>query len=253
VTTLSICLAYWRNPGMLAHQYRVWADYPADLKARIEVLIVDDGSPEPARDVAKPDGLPALTLAEFPPTATPETPPWRQDAARNWAAHHATGDWLFLSDMDHVLPADSLRALLDRIWQPTGRDPVYSFHRLDAPNLTPKVDKQGRLHPHPNTYAMSKRTYWAVGGYDEDVLGIYGTDGYYRRKLIDHVTLVHWPDIPIVRFPREVIPDASTRTNRDAFRRNGFVQQVLADKQSKKLPPAVLTIPCDITYRGVGA
>lgn len=244
---VSICLAYYRNPGMLSEQFRVWAAYPEDLKRQIEVLIVDDGSPEPAHEVPRPDGLPPLVIGRFAPTATPEVPPWRQDAARNWTAHLATGDWLFLSDMDHVLPADSLRALLERVGD--GRDAVYSFQRLDAPDLTPKRDKHGNLHPHPNTYAMTKTRYWALGGYDEDVLGIYGTDGYYRRKLLDQVALVHLGTIPIVRYPREVIPDASTRTNRDAFRDNGLVQRVLAEKKAAGRGPAVLTIPCEVRVR----
>lgn len=245
--TLSICLAYYRNAGMLAEQFRVWAAYPEDLKRQVEVLIVDDGSPEPAHAVPRPDGLPPILIGRFAPTADPTTPPWRQDAARNWTAHLATGEWLFLSDMDHVLPAESLRALLARIAD--GRDQVYSFHRIDAPHLTPKLDKYGRLHPHPNTYAMTKARYWALGGYEEDVLGIYGTDGYYRRKLLDQVALVHLDAIPIVRYSRDVIPDASTRTDRDRFRANGKVQQVLADKASKRLPPSVLTIPCDVMVR----
>lgn len=243
---LSICLAYWRNPGMLAHQYRVWAAYPWDLKSDVEVLVVDDGSPEPAHEVQRPDGLPQLRILRFPQTATPDVPPWRQDAARNLAADEAVGEWLFLSDMDHVLPAASLEALLGRI--KLGQDEVYSFQRLDAPDLKPKVDKAGNLHPHPNTYAMKRSRYWAIGGYDEDVLGIYGTDGYYRRKLLNQVSLVHLDAIPIVRFPREVIPDASTRTNRDAFRNNGLVARVLADKAEKKLSPAILTIPREQMY-----
>lgn len=235
---------------MLAHQYAVWAAYPDDLKAQIELLIVDDGSPEPAHEVPRPDGLPSLRLWRFAPTSTPDVPPWRQDAARNLAAHEAQADWLFLSDMDHVLPAESLRALLALT---DGPDRVYSFQRLDAPDLTPKRDKAGNLHPHPNTYAMRKARYWSIGGYDEDVLGIYGTDGYYRRKLLDQVSLVHLEAIPIVRFPREVIADASTRTNRDAFRNNGHVQRVLADKAAKKIPPALLTIPAQQVYPEVTA
>lgn len=238
---LSIGLAFYRNQGMLAHQFGVWAGYPYALKAQTEVLVVDDGSPEPAKTVPKPDGLPALTLAEFPQTKTPEVPPWRQDAARNWAAFHARGDWLFLSDMDHVLPADSLRRVFDLI--ASSPDRVYSFHRLDAPTLTPKRDKLGNLHPHPNTYLMTQARYRQLGGYDEDVLGIYGTDGYYRRKLLTQVELVQL-DIPIIRFPREVITDASTRTDRNQFRDNGRVQRVLAEKAAKHLPPTVLSVPC---------
>jgi hypothetical protein len=240
VIRLSICLAFYRNQGMLAHQFGVWANYPDDLKSQVEALIVDDSSPESAMDVPRPATLPRVVIGRMSDVADPLTPPWRQDAARNRAAHDASGDWLFLSDMDHVLPAASLRDVFGLI--ANGKDAIYSFSRLDAPDLVPKRDKHGNLHPHPNTYLMKKARYWAIGGYDEDILGIYGTDGYYRRNLVRTNEVIQTA-IPIVRFPREVIPDASTRIDRDKFRDTGRVQKVLADKQRKGLGPSVLKVP----------
>lgn len=238
---LSICLAYYRNAGMLQEQYRVWAGYPDDLKAQIEIVIGDDSSPERVEDVPRPDGLPALTLFRLGEVADPLTPPWRQDAIRNRAAELARGPWLFLSDMDHVLPEASLRALLTR----TDRDVVYGFQRLDAPDLTPKRDAKGNLHPHPNTYAMTKVRYWQLGGMEEEFCGIYGTDGWYRRKLLECAPYVHLSDVPIVRYPREVIPDASTRSreDRDRARKPGAVQRRVAEKMEQRLPPQVLSVP----------
>lgn len=227
---LTIGLAYYRNSSMLQEQYRVWASYPAELKSQIEVIVIDDGSPEPAADVPRPSGLPALTIGRLAAVADPFTPPWRQDAARNRAAYESRGDWLFLSDMDHVLPAESVSrvfALLD------GPDVAYSFQRLDAPNLTPKLDKQGRLHPHPNTYLLTKSRYWQAGGYDETLCGIYGTDGPFKKALLATCPLVHLADVPIVRYPREVIPDASTRVDRTQFKAS----------REPKVPPVVLSIP----------
>ena len=51
--TLSFVYAYYRNSSMLQEQYRVWADYPVDLKSQVEVIVIDDGSPEPAIDVPR--------------------------------------------------------------------------------------------------------------------------------------------------------------------------------------------------------
>lgn len=238
---LTLGLAYYRNPAMLAHQFRVWAAYPADLKAQIAVMVVDDGSPEAAIDVPRPAGLPTLTLGRLADVHDPFTPPWRQDAARNRIAHEAQTPWLFLTDMDHVLPADSLRALLATI--ATGRDATYTFLRLDAPDFVPKRDAAGHMHPHPNTYALTKARYWQAGGYDEDACGIYGTDGDFRRRLLEIAPIVHLADVPIVRYPRDVIPDASTRVDRKAFKGTPEQQQRLAAKRSRGAPPAVLAIP----------
>lgn len=245
MSTVSICLAYYRNAGMLREQYRVWASYPEALKAQVEIIVGDDGSMERAELVERPAGLPPVRIFRLCEVADPMTPPWRQDAIRNRAVDLAQGPWLFLSDIDHVLPAESFRRLLELTAQ---SDAVYSFQRLDAPDLTPKKDAHGNLHPHPNTYAMTKARYWQLGGYDEDLCGIYGTDGPYRRRLLDTVPLVHLDDVPIIRYPREVIPDASTRSraDRDNARRPGYVTQKLSQKALLKLPPKVLSIPWEL-------
>src|SRR6516164_6929587 len=45
VTDLTLVLPYFQNRGMLAEHYRVWRDYPSDLRARLHVVVVDDCSP----------------------------------------------------------------------------------------------------------------------------------------------------------------------------------------------------------------
>lgn len=201
---LSLVYPFYRNRGMLATQYATWASYPDSLKAILEVVLIDDGSPadEDALGVPRPYGLPLLRLYRVL-----EDRPWHQHAARNLGAKEALAGWLFLSDIDHVLPAASLEAIVPRL----NHDVVYTFARLDAPDLRPKL-KDGRPHPHPNTFLMTKRRYWEVGGYDEDCTG-YGTDGFFRQRLLFAARQpVHLFDVPIVRYSRDVIPDASTRT-----------------------------------------
>lgn len=232
---LSVGLPFYRNPGMLAIQYAVWAGYPSALKDRIELLIVDDGSPEPAAEVVRPEGLPQLRIFRVA-----EDRPWRQHGARNIAAAQAVSPWLFLSDMDHVLPATSLELLLDRVARARPGS-VFMFHRLDAPDLTPKL-KNDLPHPHTNTYAVEKVKYWALGGYDEDCIG-YGTDAFFLRKL-KASGLVFLPDVPIVRYSRDVIPDASTRdADRVADRQKDRNHRMLANKARTGAPPATFTLP----------
>lgn len=48
-----------------------------------------------------------------------------------------------------------------------------------------------------------------MGGYDEDCVG-YGTDSYFRSRLKAKSRFRHLAGIPIVRYAREVIADAST-------------------------------------------
>ena len=239
--TLSFAMPYYKNPLMLAEQYRVWAAYPEELKDAIEIVLVDDGSPEPALDVPRPDGLPPLRIYRVL-----QDIPWHQHGARNLAAKEAVGPWLFLTDMDHVLPADSLAALTRTLLEAKPSD-VFTFFRRDAPDLRPTLNVRGERKPHVNTFAMSKAWFWKVGGYDEDCVG-YGTDGYFRARLHAAGPSTHLKSIFVVRYPREVIPDASgsapgmsPRAFRNAGRRSAETQRRLAKKRGRG--PTVLAFP----------
>lgn len=238
---VSYCLPYYRNPLMLAHQYVTWALYPPALKAAIEIVLVDDGSPEPAMDVYRPANLPPLRIYRVLKDI-----PWHQHGARNLAAKEALGPWLFLTDMDHVLPAESLAALLMTL-DTAKANSVYTFFRRDAPDLRPTKNERGELKPHVNTFAMSKAHFWTIGGYDEDCVG-YGTDSYFRRRLHAAGPSQHLKNIFIVRYPREVIADASgsqpgmdPRAFRNAGRRTLETQRNLARKGHKG--PTILNFP----------
>lgn len=204
MSDLALVMPYYDNAGMLAFHYGEWTCLPESIKARVEIVIVDDGSPVPAADVPRPDGLPPLRIFRVL-----EDRPWHQHAARNIGAHEASAPVLVLTDIDHALVLETWLAVLG-IQDWTGI--ACTFRRLDAPNMRPKLHpKTGEPHPHPNSFAMARETFWSVGGYDEDLCGIYGTDGDFRGRLWRAVREVHL-DAPLIRYDREVIGDASTRT-----------------------------------------
>src|SRR3546814_18142353 len=87
---LSLIFPYYRNPGQLALQYAEMTRWSEKAKAQIEIVIVDDGSPEPAVAVERPDGLPALLLFRVL-----EARPWFLIGARHLAVHGARGNWLY--------------------------------------------------------------------------------------------------------------------------------------------------------------
>lgn len=219
---LTMVMPYYMNPGMLARQYELWTSYPDELKARIDVVIVDDGSPEHhAIDVSRSSGLPGLTIYRVQVDI-----PWNQHGARNLGAKQARGPWLFMTDMDHMLPTESLRRLL--AYDDGQR--VVTFARVDAPDMLPTVRPDGTRKPHPNTFAVTKRDYWKVGGYDEAYCGIYGTDSVFTNRLFA-LGVDHREDMPIIRVPREVVPDASTTT---LLRKEGRPHNASAMIKAKK-------------------
>lgn len=209
---ITYCYPYYENPGMLAKQYETWAAYPPQLQQCMEIVIVDDGSKKtPAIDIPIPVGVPALRIYRIE-----QDWPWNQHAARNIAAHEAAFPWLLMSDMDHEFPATSLARMLTKL---NDEARIYKFRRYDAPDMKLKI-KDGKEHPHPNTFALSREMYWRVGGYDERLCGVYGTDSLFR-KMSERLTGMAWrqTDIAVVRYDRAVIADASTtQYERDAYR-----------------------------------
>lgn len=194
---LTFVYAYYDNPLMLAQQYRIWSAYPEELKSKVSVIVVDDASPRwPATDVARP-ALPKLSIYRVKVDV-----PWHQDGARNLGAFEAQDGWLFLSDMDHALPSASLSKLLEE----DDERVFFTFPRLDAPDLKPNAKGPGH-----NIFALTKEMYWRkMRGYDEDMCGQYGSDGAPRRRLLKVAKNVVLSDCPVIRYPREVIMDAST-------------------------------------------
>ena len=190
--------AYYENPNMLELQWREIASYPAEIRAELEVIVVDDGSPKlPAVDVPRPSGLPALSIFRVNKDIR-----WNQDAARNIGAHEARAPWLLLTDIDHVVPASSLVAILE------GERSEQSFYTLGRIKFYGGEARES----HPNSYLMTKQLYWDIGGHDEDYAGVYGKDFLFRKRALRRSNEVHLPDIVLARVGTAVVKDAGTTT-----------------------------------------
>lgn len=224
---LSLVMPYYKNPRMLSWHLRTWRyDWSEMIKEQVEVVIVDDGSPtETASEILELLVTKATTLVSLPKInlyRVLEDRPWHQHGARNLGAHVATSPWLLMTDMDHMVPASTMIEVL-RLLPELNKNTVLTFGRVDAPlTLTWKTDHwtefqrtrnvDGALKPHVNSFVVSRERYWKLGGYDEDLCGIYGTDGHWRGRLFGaHTVERHLKHAPLIRVDREVIPDASTR------------------------------------------
>lgn len=201
---LTLVLPYYRNQGMLREQQRMWRSYPDDLKRLLHVIVVDDGSPKNhAIEVVESTGIASFRLYRIGVDVR-----WNWLACRNLGMAEATTEWVLLTDIDHVLPAATLRALARGVLEP---DIVYRFSRVDAPHLKPKM-KNGIPHPHPNTWLLTREMYDRIGGYDERFSGFYGTDADFRERVQKNARAITIRSEALIRYPREVISDASTTT-----------------------------------------
>ena len=175
---LSIIIAFYNSHGAVARQVKHFHDM--DLPDDIEFIFVDDGSNPPHR--IEDYHLKNLTLHH-----TNDKRPWTQGLARNAGAKLAQGEYLFMTDIDHIL---SREAIMDA-YNFTGdkmtfrryfgvlledgtltQDPdVLEEYGLDIGRLRTKRGLYASVHG--NTFVMKKATFELLGCYDER-LCLYG-------------------------------------------------------------------------------
>lgn len=212
---------YYQCRQFFRQQTTIWADYAADLRASLSIIVVDDGSPEPA---TIPEHVPCdLRLFRIDVDV-----PWNWLAARNIGAHHAESGWLLLTDMDHVVPEPTLTAIVYGQLDPAV---VYGFSRKEHTGES--------ISPHSASFLMTTSMYWRIGGYDERLSGVYGTDGAYRKRLMATAPVQILSD-PLVRY--EYVSDSSVTT----YERKTPVMRAARRQRFAAVhggPPKVLSFP----------
>jgi len=194
-TPTTLVMAYYENARMLERHYHLIRNLPFPVRDQISVIIVDDGSPNAPAYGADLNGV-ALQVYRLRQDVR-----WNQDACRNIGVAHAETDWVFLTDMDHMVPERTWVSVVLRNHAP---ERAYQFARVSEPDMMP-------YKHHPNTWFMTRKLYDKIGGYDERFAGYYGTDGDFSTRLRGLAKVAMFKE-PVIRVPRGVTPDASTTT-----------------------------------------
>lgn len=219
---VTLIYPYYACPQFFARQLALWRTYPADVQTHVRAVVVDDGSPEPVVvPLDRPLGLRVFRLEV--------DVPWNWLAARNIGAHHADDGWLLLTDMDHVVPAETITSIVCGTHSPSA---VYAFSRREHTGQS--------LHPHSASFLMTKALFWSIGGYDERLSGVYGTDGAFRKRVAASAPIHVLPDV-LVR--HEYVSDSSVTTyDRKTPEMRARRQRMFAACHGQA-PPRVLSFP----------
>jgi hypothetical protein len=211
---VTLIVPFYRNCRMLERQVAEWVKYPP----AVTIVVVDDGSPEPALPMLEPlarwnrldDCHASLRLYRIMVDI-----PWNREGARNLGAREASTRWLVHVDIDHVMPAAAMAALLDLPLDPGSwyRFPRYRCGRADETRKKDKLpagERFGRIHPHIDSYLMPRDLYWRIGGYDEDFSGVLGGGSDFLRRAEAVAPVRMLPDpVCLHVHTRDSVADAS--------------------------------------------
>ena len=220
---VTLVYPFYDNARFFARQCaEFWQACPIELRRYVKAIVVDDGSP---RRVEIPLNTP-FPLRLF---RIEKDVPWNWLAARNIGAFEAAESWLLLTDMDHVIPAETFRSLVNGAHNPTCS---YFFSRRDH---TGKV-----IPPHSASFFLTRKRFWDVGGYDETLSGHYGTDGEFRRRLAP-IAPIHVVPEELIRY--ESVDDASTIRYRRKLPEDATAVAALVKARGPHWTPKVLSFP----------
>jgi hypothetical protein len=237
--SFTVIVCYYRAPQMLQRQLDNWRKYSAAARKRFTLLVIDDGSPEPASDVVTlDDGVQLYRVAE--------DIPWHRNPCRNLGAKLCETDWLIQLDIDHVLPPDSADALL-KMGAPDPRHwfrfPRFRVGRADETrrkDALPDDCEFGQIKEHIDSYLMMREMFLR-SPYDESYQGFLGGGSPFLKRMETLAPVkVLPPEVCLHVHTRHSVPDASVTTlsrdtsqyskvRKDKERRGDTVPKMLLD------------------------
>lgn len=192
---LSVCFPYHNQPAMLAVQQDHYRNIPKWVADEIEVVVCDDASDKPARHDMKAR-VDTRIFRIDPPHVQ-----WSHRCATNICAHHATGEWLLLTDIDHVIENKTLQYLVVGL-SAFDPDKVYTFRRRNWVGQYVK--------PHPDTWLIHRSMWKKIGGWDERYRGLYGQNARIWDRVRHHAGEPVPTLYDVVLYTRDIVPDASS-------------------------------------------
>jgi len=202
---LSIVVSIYNSHGVLARQAKYFKRMA--LPNDVEFVFVDDGS-DPPFDIRDYD-LPNLSIY-----ATGQKLAWTQGLGRNLGAEKAQGEYLLMTDVDHIISREAInwargyhgsKAQFKRFFGVLLEDgtltqdlTTLASYGLDVKHLKPWRGLYASVHM--NTFAIRRDIFMELGGYNPrySLVGYHpvtrsGDDCHFNTKW-NHYAVQH--DLP---------------------------------------------------------
>lgn len=189
---VSIIISVFNSHEIVRRQILHWRNM--NLPDDVEILLMDDGSTPPLTG--------ELKNLRIIPVGNPRNDSdgifydGRVSIARNMGARLAQGEFLLMTDIDYIITKENIEAARNMKYDKA------RFRRemgviLEDGTVTQDLDvlrsyglaeeriqsRGVQISPHPNNFIIRKSTYWGIGGYRENLQGIYPSKGdtWFKR------------------------------------------------------------------------
>lgn len=235
---ITIIFPFWNNTSMATIQMGYYSALPADIRAHLHIVLVDDCSEQ------RPDVSADLPF-DYREYRILKHRRWDWLICRNLGMAEAQTEWRIMTDIDHIVPEETLRYVMN---EELDAKRAYRFSRM---TLTSPTDFT-QVTPyklHPDSWMMTGAAFEKVGGYDERYAGNYGSSGEFTGRVEGKLGKAIQLHVPLWRVGRETVPDASTpkeidgvQTRKQPRDRAGMIE---ARRRVTKEggPPRRLTLP----------
>ena len=151
----NIVTCYFNEESLLKKQEKLWEGLPN------RIIVIDDHSTDEVK-------------TKYEAYRIDDDIAWNQPGARNLGLTVADDGWVLLFDIDHYFKPEDIQKLID---MPKKAGYVYIFNRK-----TFSGTGQSTTY---STMLIEKKTYWDIGGFNEDFSGHYGHDDLRFKMKID--------------------------------------------------------------------
>lgn len=167
----------------------------------VEIMLMDDGSNPHLQFVTSIKNLRIIPVGNPRNDTDGIFYDGRVSIARNLGAKLARGEFLLMTDIDYIIGRDSIEAARNMKYDKARFKRQFGV-LLEDGTATQDMDKMRKyglleqriksrglqISPHPNNFIIRKSTYWDIGGYREDLQGIYPSRGdtWFKRDWTNY-------------------------------------------------------------------
>jgi len=172
-TRLSIIVPVYNSHRVVSRHIKHF--YKMNLPDDIEIIFMDDGSDPPLKEY-----IGQIKCNNFYIYPTGDTRPWTQPCAKNLGIKISQGEYIFITDVDHILPKEVVmqgykfcgdKMSFSRSFGILSKNgEIYTdIDSLLKYGLTKRRYRQreNKTYRHTNTFVMRKKIFEEIGGYKE--------------------------------------------------------------------------------------